>query len=89
MREKLAIESRPAYALEGAGRALPAPKSLSAGTTATAPRGDRISISALARAIAFPEQAARLEQLAAAVSAGRYLVAPFRLSQVLVRSHLS
>lgn len=89
MSEKLAIPSGPAFALERAGHAPPVAMSPSAGATTTTHGGDRISISTLARAVGFAQHPARLEQLAAAVSSGRYLVAPLRLSQVLVRSHLS
>lgn len=87
MREKLAIEPRPAYALEGAGRALPAPKS-SAGPVQAPRQCDRISISALAHAIASPETATRLSELAAAVEARRYAIEALALSRRVLAEHI-
>lgn len=87
MSEKLAIELRQASALERAGSAYRTAKPLPAPAVAHH-RRDQISISALARAIASPETAGRLEELAAAVESGSYAVAAEALGRRLLAEHL-
>jgi hypothetical protein len=87
MSEKLASVPHRSV-LERAGEALLTTARQLRGTLAApAGRADEVSISALARAIAFP-QPARLEQLASAVQGGTYFVPHSDLSRSLVSEHL-
>jgi hypothetical protein len=86
MSEKLAIELRKAYVVERAGHTLTAKGPPGAAPEATHGH-DRISLSALARAVAQPEPE-RLNELAAAVETGRYAVTGWELSRRLVAEHM-
>jgi anti-sigma28 factor (negative regulator of flagellin synthesis) len=88
MSEKLAIELRQAAAFEPAARALRALSKSASGAAAAGRRSDQIRLSALARAIAFPETAARLKELAAAIEAGSYAVAAEALGRRLLAEHI-